>query len=235
MIEFHVKFAVPGGDCFAGHRARLRIKNCLNAVCAGDRFRNADYKPRKLHKLNQYLRHIIIKSNDISAGYASGIDAERSGIDEYGDGDVYENERRRIHDRGNSADRDLHIGERAILFAEIVYFLVLLAEGAHHSCSGEVFTGDAEKRVKLFLHLFIKRYAYEHNGKHDRRKKRNGDDEHKRRLHVNGKRHDDSAENDKRRAQDKTQREVYTCLYLVNVSGKPGEQRRRAERVKLQK
>ena len=114
-----------------------------------------------------------------------------------------------------------------------LFFGILKTESADNAHAREIFPCFGQHRVELLLHLSVHRDADEHDAEHHAAKQRDGRRKGQRAFGVDGKGHDHRAENDKGRAQQQTQRQIETGLYLIDIAGQARHHGRGAKSIGL--
>ena len=96
---------------------------------------------------------------------------------------------------------------------------------ADHTRSSQIFSRDPEHRIQFFLDSLIKRHGYRHNAEYHDRQHRDRHHEDHRRFPVDRKRHDHCAKDDKRGAEEQTQKHIDAVLCLIDITGHTGDER----------
>ena len=163
----------------------------------------------------------------------AGVDAHRAGAQDSDDGEVDDHVGQRVQQRGDAADKSLHVRKIGVFLRKRIRLPVLQTEGTDDADAVEIFARRAEDAVELFLHPAIERDAGKHDRKHDGKQCRDRHDEDERGLRIDSEGHDHRAEHDKRRAQQEPQREIQAILHLIHVAGEAREERRRTDPVEV--
>ena len=185
----------------AAHHAGLRVQHLRNAARAGGGFCDVQDQIGKLDQLDQDLRHIVIKRDQLALRDRALVHADAAHAQNRDNGQIDDHIRQRIEQRGKSSDKLLRRKQISGFLREAFRLCLFAGKGTDDAHAGQIFLRRTGHAVELRLHAPVERNAAEHDGKHNGKEHRDGHSEDKRRLCVDGKGHEHRAENHDGRTQ----------------------------------
>ena len=239
MVKAHGVGCLVGGHLAQNFsresHAGFRVQHSLHAACAGDAFAHLHDEVGQLDQLHQDLVHVVHQSDDVAGSHAAHVDLDAAHIQQCHDGDVDEHIGHRVHQGGDMAHVQLHVGEQGVGVLKARYLVLFLVKGTHDAHAGQVFAGQAQHTVQTVLHRLIHGPGGGHDTEHDNAQQRDGHHEDQRGFHVDREGHDHGTDHHERAAQEQAQKQVQAALHLVHVAGHAGDEGAGAQGVHLRK
>ena len=204
-------------------RSVLYLKHTCNPVGTGKCFCDSNDQVRQFYQFHQNLRHVVNNGDDLTLRQIAQIYLDGSAIDQGNDCAVYHNIGHRIHDSADFAHKGLTVRQGFRIITEALLFLLFLMKGTNHTHTGEILSGDAQYLIQIRLYLFIQRHGPHHDAKDYHCQQRNRHHKNHRTFDINGKCHNHGTKYDNGGSEEQSQYHINPGLYLIDVTGHPGD------------
>ena len=202
-------------------------------VGTGGSLGHVDDQVRHFNELHQDLGHIVVKGDHQALGQDAVLDPDGPYVHQDDNGQVDDHVGHRVHEGGDPPRHQLTPGQGLGPRFKALDLAVLFAEGPEDPDTGEILPGGRGHLVQPALDLLILGHGNEHDAKDNDAQHRDHPHEDQRRLGINGKGHNHSAEDHKGRPEQQPQRQIHAALDLIDVGGHSGNEGRGAQAVDL--
>ena len=220
------------GSGGVGHRGP-GVQNFIDTHPAGKCPRDRDDQIRQTQQADQNLAHIVDQRNDLPLRQRTGVDLLPTAHQNGNDAKVYHQIGQRVHQSGDTPCLCLDRLQPVIGLHKVCQLIGLACKGTHHAGAHIVFAGQERNAVQMVLGIAVDGHRGAHNSPDDQRDHRRYNQKQHRQPRADGKRHCQRTQHDKRGAQQKAQCQVDAVLHLIDITGHPGDQRRRTDTVQL--